>query len=414
MGQAFDSRDPGQVFAETKATRNDQFQGDWDRRGLPAWTYTNPELFEMESDLLFRRHWQLACHQNDIPKNGDYLSFDICGERALIIRGEDGVIRAFHNVCRHRGSRVVAEPRGNCPRAIVCPFHGWSYNLDGTLKRAFMPETLPKLDPVTHGLKPLECENWMGFVFVRFIASDQPSIHKIMARFVDEVAPYDIGEMVPAYPSFWTQKIEVNWKAVRDVDNEGYHVPMAHPGLQDLYGLNYFDEPFRNGANRSFAAFNEGPGRSWSVRHYKKILPEMTGLQESHRKAWLYVGIFPSMVISLYPDSVSLYQEIPLGVGITMQRSATYRYRDESRELRLARYLASRIDSETNREDTRLIEWCYEATQSSGYEGVMLSDLECGVRSHHDHLREALPVMKLENEPRKGSLAEVNAEMTEG
>ena len=98
MRQAFDSRDHGRVIAEGNATEKERFEGNWDRSGLPAWTYTNPELFEMESELLFKRHWQLACHQNDIPKNGDYVSFDLCGERALIIRGEDGVIRAFHNV----------------------------------------------------------------------------------------------------------------------------------------------------------------------------------------------------------------------------------------------------------------------------------------------------------------------------
>ena len=118
----------------------------WDRTGLPAWTYTSEELLELEREHLFRRHWQLACHQNDLPKPGDYLSFDLCGERALIVRGADGVVRAFHNVCRHRGSRVVGEPRGNCPRAIVCPFHGWSYQSgrDRLKPRRFSPRVLPQ------------------------------------------------------------------------------------------------------------------------------------------------------------------------------------------------------------------------------------------------------------------------------
>ena len=217
--------------------------------------------------------------------------------------------------------------------------------------------------------------------------------------------------MVPAYRNFWTRKTEVNWKSVRDVDNEGYHVAMAHPGLQDLYGRNYYDEPLAAGCGRSFAAFNESPGRLWSVRHYKKILPEMTALPESHRRAWLYIAIFPNAVIGLYPESVMFYQEMPLSTGLTIQRGMVYRYAEESREMRLARYLSGRIDQETGREDTQLIEWCYEATQSSGYDAAMLSSLENGVQTYHDYLRELLPVTRLDQEPEPGTLRKVNDQL---
>src|SRR3546814_926163 len=97
----------------------------WDRSGLPAWTYFNKELFDLETEVLFRRHWQLACHQSDLPEPGSYVCFDLCGERAVILRGADGVIRTFHNVCRHRGSRVAIKTKGQCRSALVCPFHGW-------------------------------------------------------------------------------------------------------------------------------------------------------------------------------------------------------------------------------------------------------------------------------------------------
>ena len=206
-------------------------------------------------------------------------------------------------------------------------------------------------------------------------------------------------------------KMAVNWKSVRDVDNEGYHVPMAHPGLQDLYGHGYNDNPFLDGTSRSFAPFNEGKGRLWSVRHYKNILPRHPSLPESHQRAWLYVGIFPNTVIGFYPDSVMFYQEFPLAVGMTLQRGAGYRLAEESRELRLARYLSGRIDRLTTIEDTQLIEWSYEATQSSGYEAALLSDLEYGVRSYHDRLREVLPVMNLAAAPAEGSVASTNTEM---
>src|SRR3546814_17974145 len=84
----------------------------WDRSGLPAWTYFNKELLDLETEVLFRRHWQLACHQSDLPEPGSYVTFDMCGERALIIRGEDGAVRAFQNVCRHRGPRAAVNAQG--------------------------------------------------------------------------------------------------------------------------------------------------------------------------------------------------------------------------------------------------------------------------------------------------------------
>src|SRR5262249_28660372 len=161
-----------------------------------------------------------------------------------------------------------------------------------------------------------------------------------------------------------------------DVDNEGYHVPAAHPSLQDLYGHSYADDPHIHGTSRSFARFNEGEARRWSVKAYRRILPEVSHLPESHRRAWLYLGMFPNLVISLYPDQVSFYQEFPVSIDRTIQRGASYALPDARREMKLARYLAGRIDRVTSREDTQLIKWSWESMQSSGFAGMILSDLE--------------------------------------
>jgi len=383
---------------------------EWDRSGLPAWAYTSEELFELEKDVLFRRHWQIAGHVSNVPNPGDYFCLDLIGERALIVRGKDGKVRAFHNVCRHRGSRVVADDAGTCGSALVCPFHGWSFNLDGTFRSAPFPRSLPKLDPVAHGLKPLQLEIWHGFIFVRFVESDQPSVAEMMARHEAEIAPYRLEDQVPS-GRVWVETIDVNWKAVRDVDNEGYHVPMAHPALQDLYGKSYFDEPFKNGTARSYAPFDEDTPQLWSVRNYRAILPEAAHLPETHRKAWLYIGLFPNAVLEFYPDSVGFYQEFPVAPGKTLQRSWEYALPNQSREMRAARYLCNRINRDTQEEDIQLTKWSYEAANSSGYDGIILSDLEYGVKSHHDQLRGLMPVLNEETAPEPGTLAAVNAKM---
>ena len=186
---------------------------------------------------------------------------------------------------------------------------------------------------------------------------------------------------------------------------------MAHPALQDLYGKGYVDEPFEGGAARSYAPFNNGPGSLWSVKAYKSTLPEAEWLPESHRNAWLYYGMFPNTVIGVYPDSMIFYQEFPDGTGKSRLRGASYKYRNESRELRLARYLSGRIDRITAEEDQMLTIWSCEAALSSAFDGIILSDLEYGVKSYHDQLRDLFPVLTLEEPPAPGTLAEVNAEM---
>lgn len=381
-----------------------------ERGGLPAWTYFNEEFLSLEKEELFRRCWQLACHVSDVPEAGDYVSFDIVGERALIVRGHDGEVRAFHNVCRHRGSRVVATERGRCKAALVCPFHGWSFNLDGTLRAVPQKRALPKLDPVEHGLVPLEYEIWNGFVFVRFVASDQPSVAELMRPHAEEIALYRIAEMKPHRPTE-KHRLSANWKAVRDVDNEGYHVPIAHPSLQDLYGGMYRDGRAGLGMGRSFAPFNDAPDKYWSVELYKRVLPEVEHLPPSHRRAWLYIGLFPNIVLMLYPDRVGFYQEYPLGIGQTEQRIAYYALEDTRREMQAARYLSYRIDRITGEEDDQLIEWSWEAMQSSSFPGFILSDLELGVRDYHDQLRRVLPVCGLEDEPAAGQMENLNASM---
>ncbi|MFO1090245.1 MAG: aromatic ring-hydroxylating dioxygenase subunit alpha [Hyphomicrobiales bacterium] len=381
-----------------------------ERGGLPAWTYFNEEFLSLEKEELFRRCWQLACHVSDVPEAGDYVSFDIVGERALIVRGHDGEVRAFHNVCRHRGSRVVATERGRCKAALVCPFHGWSFNLDGTLRAVPQKRALPKLDPVEHGLVPLEYEIWNGFVFVRFVASDQPSVAELMRPHAEEIALYRIAEMKPHRPTE-KHRLSANWKAVRDVDNEGYHVPIAHPSLQDLYGGMYRDGRAGLGMGRSFAPFNDAPDKYWSVELYKRVLPEVEHLPPSHRRAWLYIGLFPNIVLMLYPDRVGFYQEYPLGIGQTEQRIAYYALEDTRREMQAARYLSYRIDRITGEEDDQLIEWSWEAMQSSSFPGFILSDLESGVRDYHDQLRRVLPVCGLEDEPAAGQMENLNASM---
>ena len=381
---------------------------DWDRSGLPGWAYFSQELFELECETLFKTHWQFVCHVNEAADIGAYVTFDVAGERALVIRGHDGILRAFHNLCRHRGSRIVPDVRGVCNKAMVCPYHGWAYNLDGGLRGIANRDTFPPMQAEKWGLKPLEMEIWNGLVFIRFQAGPQPAVAEILARFDDEIAPYDLANMVPTDSNSMDDLLPVNWKSVRDVDNEGYHVRQAHPGLHQLYGNGYFDEPYANGTSRSVGTFNEAYGHRWSVRKYREILPEADNLPREQQRQWIYFGMFPNFVLGLYPDSVIYYQEVPQSAEQTVQRGMCYRRSNESREMKAARYLSGRIDRDTAVEDQMLMVWSCEATKSSAYDGVIFSDLEYGVKTYHDHLRQLLPVMAQPVPPASGQMALLN------
>ena len=380
------------------------------RYGLPGWSYINEELFALERDVLFKRHWQVVCHVNDIPNKGDFRTLDLVGERALVIRGDDGVVRAFHNLCRHRASRVVAEDRGTCPGVITCPFHAWSYDLNGRLRAAAQPSSFPKLDRDEWGLFTLEMEIWKGFVFVRFQAGPQPSVAEMMKPHEAEFNAYQIDDMIPAGDDaiYHTDTLPINWKSSRDVDNEGYHVAMAHPSLHDLYGDDYCDDPMDAWTSRSVGVFNQKPARLWSVRQYRNLVQHIEEPWSDLPQQWLYIGLYPNTVFAFYPDSIIFYQDIPHDVLTTSLRGGIYRRREESRVLKAARYLSGRIDLDTVAEDQQLMIWSQEAVYSSAFDGIILSDLEQGVSSYHDRLRHDMPILSSVEEPGKGTLSTEN------
>lgn len=383
----------------------------WDRAGLPAWTYHSDALFDLERTNVFLNHWQVVGHVSDVPHAGDWLAFDILGERALVMRGQDGIVRAFHNLCRHRGARVVDGAAGQCRGAIVCPFHGWVYNLDGTLRGVARPESFDPIDRSQFLLKPIEMEMFHGFIFLRFEPGPQPAIADLMAPVSADFAAYRSEQLVSDGPSRWITELPVNWKSVRDVDNEGYHVPLAHPGLQDLYGRDYHDYQVVNGLSFSRGVFGDKPGRLWSVREYVKLSQDPPGLTAHLQKAWTYYGLFPAAVFAFTPEGVQFYHEVPLSAGRTRLTGRLYRYPDETRRQRVARYLAIRIDRETSAEDQQLTIWTNESMKSRAFDGFHLSDLEYGVKAHHDRLRDLLPVMRLAMAPPEDDVARRNHEM---
>ena len=131
-----------------RPVQTDPIHPDEDDFGLPGWIYHDPGFFELEKRSIFRTSWQLVCHSNDIPNVGDYHTFDLLGEAVVTVRGKDGQLRSFHNVCRHRASRLFDGQKGNCGQMIQCPYHHWTYSLEA---RCGTPISLPSSEEVQWG-----------------------------------------------------------------------------------------------------------------------------------------------------------------------------------------------------------------------------------------------------------------------
>jgi carnitine monooxygenase subunit len=206
-------------------------------QSLPAWLYTAPEFFELERERLFRRTWQIVCHLGDIPAAGDYQAFDFLDEKVLTLRGGDGTVRSFHNVCRHRASRLADGTSGNCGHRLVCPYHAWSYGLDGRLAAIPRWQGFDGVDTSELGLVPIEQEIWRGFVFVR-LEGDGPSVAQMMSPYAAELDAYAFETLQPRGKVVLRPR-PVNWKNVGDNYADGLHIPVAHPGLSRLFAGSY-------------------------------------------------------------------------------------------------------------------------------------------------------------------------------
>ena len=372
---------------------------------LSAWTYTSNELHELEMSELFRREWMLAGHLSDVPKQGDYLTLEVGPERVLVVRDDKETLRAFHNVCRHRGSRVVPKSQGHCGHVMRCPFHGWTYSLDGRLKSVPRLQTFENLELSEHGLVPLELEVWQGLIFIRFESGGEPVASQLHA-IEERVSSYRLADMLSLGPAS-VSEVRYNWKFFHDVDNEGYHVPSAHPALQELYGRSYRDD-FVGNIPVSTGTVDDQPASVWSVARYKSLLPDMVHLPKEARRLWLYFGIFPNAIIYFYPEKAGYYMSLPCGPDQTRVVSREYGLPNAPRQVRAAQYLSGRIDTLTGREDDALVRWLQEAAGTSVFPLDNLADIEAGVLQFHYRLKEKIPVMGHHRAPAAESMMDLN------
>ena len=371
-------------------------------KSLPGWTYTSEAFFELEKTELILKNWQLVCHISNIPNAGDYFTFEIFNERIFVIRGEDKNVKAFHNFCSHRGTKLIDETSGTCKGKITCPYHAWGYDFNGNLIKVPYEDQFIDFNKNDHKLKSVEMEIFQGFIFVKLIESDVPTVNSQFAPYIKEIEQYKLNEMEPL-GRITMRPRNVNWKQIADNYVDVLHIPVAHPGLSGLVGKSYGAEV---SPNNGYIHKMWGDGKNLrennlSNRLYDKYLPYMDHLSKNKQRYWVYYRLWPNLAFDIYPEQMDFMQFIPIDAKTTMIREIAYALPDDRRETKAAQYLNWRINRQVNNEDTKLINLVQEGMNTNYFKSGPLASSEVCLIDSANKIREAIPLSSQETEPKE-------------
>ncbi len=275
---------------------------------LPGNYYYDPEIYAREFPAIFYRTWQYMGHVSMLPERGDFMVRDLGDQSILAVKGEDGRLRAFYNVCQHRAHRL-AEGGGTMKNRIVCPYHTWSYKLDGRLHRAHGSEHLPDFDPTNFGLKPVRLELMCGFIFIN-MDPDATPLSRSYAGLEDEIHSFspNAEKLKCVYRKEYP--LAANWKNSVENFSECYHCPNQHKSLsaQALDMTSYRIEVRDN--FHSHRSRDKGDKQGYSVDGGKSGKPNEFG-------GWM---IWPNVCLEVFPGgNLNIFYHLPVNAEHTVQ-----------------------------------------------------------------------------------------------
>lgn len=345
--------------------------------------YTDPAILEVEKSRIFRRSWQLVgtlghpCGEvNGTPRTisdpESFFTADIAGEPILVVRDKQGSLRAFSNVCRHRAGPIALG--SGCKNVMRCQYHGWTYTLDGRLIGTPDVEGVEFFDRSNMGMVPLRCEVWEQFIFVNFDQNAEP-----LSSFLGEIPQQSRGFQFEGLHSVERRDyvIDCNWKVYVDNYLEGYHIPIAHPGLmKEIDYAQYRTDTFRYYSQQFAPIRAMKPGEDAGERFYAPG----SSLQEA-----LYFWIFPNLMLNIYPDNISTNVIVPLSQEKTLTIFEWFFHDVHSEKVKERVKRAVAFSDEVQQEDIGLCENVQRGLRSSTYDrGRYSVKRENGV--HHFHM----------------------------
>jgi choline monooxygenase len=279
---------------------------------LPSFLYTEPGVFAAEREKIFSRTWQVVGHASQVAAAGDYFTTELLGEPLVFVRGLDGRLRGFYNVCRHR----AGPPAEGCGsrKLFRCGYHGWTYGLDGALINATEIEGVEGFCAEDFALKPVRTEEWFNLVFANLDPEARP-LRECLGELPRQAEKFAFAEMKLFERR--TYDMKCNWKTYVDNYLEGYHLPSVHPGLNRELDFNaYVVEPHaqgREGYVRQFSPIRGAQPGDATPRRYERAREDLASPLTTD-----YFWIFPNWMLNCYPDNVSLNIVLPAGPERTL------------------------------------------------------------------------------------------------
>jgi choline monooxygenase len=345
--------------------------------------YTDPHILEVEQARIFRRTWQLAgtldqpCGEMNGAKRTisdpeSFFTADIAGEPVIIVRDKQGTLRAFSNVCRHRAGPIALG--SGCKNVLRCQYHGWTYTLDGRLIGTPDIDGVEFFDRSTMGMFPLRCEVWEQFIFVNFDQNAEP-LSSYLGQIPQQVRGFAFSGLHLAERRDYV--INCNWKVYVDNYLEGYHIPIAHPGLmREIDYAQYHTETFRY-YSQQFAPIR---GMKSSESGERCYAPGAGTLKEA-----LYFWLFPNLMLNIYPGNISTNLIVPINHEKTLTIFEWFFHDVSSPQVQERIQKAIAFSDEVQQEDILLCENVQRGLRSSTYDrGRYSVKRENGV--HHFHM----------------------------
>jgi Rieske 2Fe-2S family protein len=281
---------------------------------LPARYYTDAELFQRELDGLFGKMWFYAARSEEVASPGQFVVRELNGRSIVVTRNDRGVVRAFHNICRHRGTRLCAEGSGQLAGSIQCPYHAWTYDLDGCLIGAPHMDEVPHFRKSDYPLQGVHAAEWDAHVFLNLDAAPQPLAVQL-GPLVEKFRSWNMQNLRVGHRVVYD--VQANWKLIIQNYNECLHCPNLHPALNKLsHYLSGENEPLRPTYMGGVMDLRPGVATlSMDGTCPRAILP---GLSAEDARRVYYYCIFPNMMLSLHPDYMLTHTLWPLAPNRTM------------------------------------------------------------------------------------------------
>lgn len=271
---------------------------------VPAEWYLDPERYERERTMVLAPSWQIICRSSELPNAGDFVTWAGQGETIVITRRKDGGLSGFHNVCQHRGARIVGEASG-CARRFTCRWHGWAYDHEGTVIGIPDREDFDPADIDGIAAPPIELDEWGGWVWAVLAGPGvaPPLLEWLGDDITTDLGAYRMEDMVLVEKITWD--VPVNWKVIIDAFNENYHAPFLH-------AINTKPQDAKDGRFATYFWFDP---HAMMVVPYKGVLDELNETLDHQSLAICHYTLFPTSVFNCNPRHIQLFRSVPTSVG---------------------------------------------------------------------------------------------------